>query len=184
MSDVSLTEEEEAERQRITAERMAVDGYSAEEKVQEDYFGFDELLTVTLPDGVSWVQHQVFNEGKRRKYLNAINRDVTLSRQTGDAKIRMAPGDERNALLKNALVGWNLQRGGQPVPFNQANLEKFLDSANPKLIDLIEKEVRKANPWLLAEVSVEDIEKEIAELQELRQTKLDEQAGNSPSSIK
>lgn len=159
-------------------------GESTETKIQEDYFGFDSARRCYLPDGVSYVDHEIMNEGKRRKYLNAINRDLTIKKATQDAVMRMAPGDERRELLAAAICGWNLTRNGNPVPFNRNTLDEFLDKASPKIIDLIEKDVRLANPWLLAEMSIEDIEREIEQLGELLTKKKEEEAANLSSSSK
>lgn len=146
------------------------------ESVQEDYFGFEIRHRVKLPDGRSWIEHKEFNEGERRKYLNAVNRDVVIQRKTGDARMRMAPGDERYELLVTAIVGWNLVRAGQPIPFSRKALQEFLEKTNPKIVDLVEKEVRKANPWLMAEMSADDIRKEIANLEEMLEAKVKEEA--------
>jgi len=153
-------------------------GIPTHERVQADYFGFEEVNRVPLPDGISYVEHRTLTEGQRRKYLNGINRDVVIQKATGDARVAMRPGDERYSLLKVALCGWNLQQGGSPVLFNDRNLEKFLESAPPKVIDVIDKEVRKANAWLIEDMSIEDIEKEIVTLTELRDAKLEEESGN------
>jgi hypothetical protein len=87
----------------------------------------------------------------------------------------------RTELLRNTICGWNLMRGGQPLPFNQQNLNEFLMLANPSIINMIEKDVRLANPWLLAEMTIEDIDKEIADLQDLRAKKVEEEAGKGTS---
>ncbi len=166
---------------RSTDAAMAAAGVPTTEKVQADYFAFDVTHTVMLPDGISYIQHKEMTEGQRKKYLNQINRDVVIHRQTGDARMRMAPGDERHALLNTAITGWNLQKDGQPIPFSESNLRKFLESAPPRVIDLIEKEVRKANAWLIEDMSVEDIEKEIKTLEELRDAKRAEEAGKPAS---
>jgi hypothetical protein len=146
---------------------MRAAGEATETRIQDDYFGFDNARRCYLPDGLSYVDHEIMNEGKRRKYLNAINRDLRIQKATQDALIRVAPGDERKELLMAAICGWNLMRNGNPVPFNQNTLAEFLDKANPKVVDHIEKEIRLANPWLLAEMSVEDIEREMEQLGEL-----------------
>lgn len=169
------------ERAAATARNMEAAGVSSTTPVQADYFGFDESETVMLPDGISWIQHKKLNEGARREYLNKINRDVKLQRSTGDAIVRMASGDEKHALLVQAISGWNLMRNGQPVTFSKgspgAELEKFLIAASPAVVDLIEKAVRKANPWLLQELTIEEIDKQITELEEMREQKLKEESG-------
>lgn len=158
---------------------MKASGAPTHESVQADYFGFEETGRIFLPDGVSYVDHRILNEGARRKYLNAVNRDVRIQRATGDALMRMSPGDEKKSLLESAIIGWNLTRDGQPVPFSRTALTDFLDKAPPKIVDLIEKEVRKANAWLQADMSVEDLQKEIDSLEELKQQKIKEEEGNA-----
>ncbi len=179
---MELTQAEQDERAAAMEANMEASGIATYEQVAADYFGFEETDRVFLPDHVSYVEHKVLNEGQRRKYLNAVNRDVRIQKATGDALMRMSPGDERMQLLKTAIVGWNLKRGGQDVPFNDRNLTEFLEKANPRIMDLIEKEIRKANPWLLAELSIEDIDREIQGLTELRERKVEEEEGKAVSS--
>ena len=152
-------------------------GEATHERVQDDYFAFEETHTVMLPDGVSWVQHRTLSEGQRRQYLNGINRDVVIQRSTGDARMKMAPGDERYSLLKVALTGWNLQSKGQPILFSAHNLDAFLQKAPPKVIDVIDKEVRKVNAWLLDDMSLDDLIKERENLDEMIAAKEAEEAG-------
>lgn len=160
---------------------MRSQGVSPYVSGQQDYFGFDQTDTIILPDGESYIEHKLLNEGQRRKYLNAVNREVKVQRVTGDALMKMQPGEEKKVLLEMAIVGWNLLRGGNPLPFTKGNLTEFLDKANPKIIDLIEKEVRKANAWLMTEMSLEDIDREIASLQEMREVKVQEEEGKGNS---
>lgn len=178
MDAVPDIKEHEARVKQIEQDMIA-DGVPIEERVQTDYFAFEETHVVDLPDGVSWIEHKELNEGGRTRYLNATNRDVRLQKVSGDAIIKMAPGDERRALLESAICGWNLTRGGKPLPFTKPALKDFLEKAPPKIIDLVEKAVRLANPWLLAEASVEEIDKEIETLKELRERKLEEEAGKA-----
>jgi hypothetical protein len=167
-----------------TEAAMREAGAPTEDIVEVDYFAFDVTHTVHLPDGKQYVEHRELNEGQRKKYLNGMNRDMLVNRASGDMRVKMAPGDERHALLETAITGWNLQRGGNPLPFSPKELKNFLEVAPPRIIDIIEKDVRKHNPWLLQEMSVEDIDKEIASLEEMREVKLKEEAGNDSSSNK
>lgn len=166
-----------------TTEAMRAAGVSTETGMYVDYFDFDDTRRVTLPDGRSWVEIQVLNEGARRKYLNTTNRDVTIERASGNAKMRVASGDDRHALLGQAIVDWDLfTRNGktgemESIRFSEQTLRKFLENSSPTIIDLIEKEVRKDNPWLIAEVEIEDIDAQIEELQDLRKKKVAESEG-------
>lgn len=162
------TPEEMAERKARALQDMEAAGVSTEESAQVDYFGFDETYRVELPDGKSFVEHQALNEGARRKYMNEVNREVRLQKG-GDAFMSMATGDERHSLLESAICGWNLMRGGKAVAFNKQELRAFLSAAPPRIIDLIEKDIREKNDWLTGDVTEEDIDEQIADLEELRE---------------
>jgi hypothetical protein len=176
-------ETDQEQQDRSAVEAMQAAGVATDTGVFVDYFGFEQYRNVYLPDGVSFVTIQALNEGARRQYLNQVNKDIRIERQTGDAKMKVATGDDRHTLLQKAIVGWNLKRRNEKteqiedVPFSDTQLEKFLKGANPKIIDIIEKEVRKDNEWLVGDVTIEDIDKQIEELQELRARKVKEEEG-------
>jgi hypothetical protein len=177
--------EEEAERRRVerTAQAMRDAGVATEEKVQVDYFAFEDTQNVYFPDGTSYVTIQALNEGGRRQYLNAVNREVRIDKASGDARMQLANGDERRILLSRAIIGWNLVRssknGGeaQPLKFQESTLGEFLTRANPKIIDIIDKEVRAQNPWLMNDVTLEDLLKQRDELDEQIEKKRQEDEG-------
>ncbi|MGE0342554.1 MAG: hypothetical protein AB7O86_05760 [Porticoccaceae bacterium] len=147
---------------------------------QKDYFGFGGSYEHYLDDGVSYVELKVFNEGERSSFQNQTNRDVRIHKG-GDASVKMVPGNERHALLKLAIVGWNLRTKGGPIACTPPNVDKFIKSSDPRVVDDIEKAIRTQNPWLLADVSIEDIDKEIETLTELRATKVAEEEGKASS---
>ena len=156
----------------MTAELGDTSAFIPEEQVFEDYWGFDDTNLWYFPDGKQYIQYKVMTEGDKAKFQRATNRDITLSRTSGDAKIKADPASERWALLEASVVGWNVYRNNQPVPFSigspGANFEQWLDKANPKLVEDLEFAIRKANPWLQADMSVEDIDREMDRLRELR----------------
>lgn len=173
----------EAARNAQVVQAMKDAGESTDESSYEDYFGFSEDHKVVLPDGKSFVIHSSMNEGARRQYLNAQNRDVTVERVSGNAKMKVQQGEERHALLQATLTGWSLHTRSKSgdmtaVPFTNNNLNDFLKKASPKVIDLIEKDVRKHNPWLMAGATADDIRKQITELEEMLEAKIKEEAGN------
>ena len=176
----------EAERRRSeqVLDAMKAEGVSTTEAVVEDYFGFAEDFKVMLPDGISYIIHSSLNEGARRSYLNNQNRDITVEKVTGNAKVKVMQGEERFALLKAAITGWSLQTKNKvndlvPVVFTTAKLVEFLEKAPPKIIDIIEKDVRKHNPWLMAQATSDDIREQIKELEEMLEAKLVEEAGKA-----
>jgi hypothetical protein len=153
------------------------------ESTQVDYFGVDNQETVYLPDGTSYIIVQELDEGARRKYLNKTNRDIRLERQTGDAHLKMATGDDRFHLLETAIVGWNLVRKDkqgnvQPIPYNDKNLRDFLTMTRPSLLDKVEEKVQEMNPWLMpTDATVDAIDEQIEELQKQRTKLLEREEG-------
>lgn len=182
-----LSDEEIASREATEA-RMRADGVPTTDNVEVDYFGFTESGRVTLPDGKQWIEFKVMNEGERTRFQQKTNRDVVVARTTGDARMKMDPATERHELLKTSITNWHLLRKDPkkgdwyPLPFTQNELAVFLEKAPPTIINLIEKEIRKANPWLMSEMSADDIRKEISDLTELLEVKEREEQGKPASS--
>jgi hypothetical protein len=151
---------------------------------QVDYFGFQEEETFYLPDGQSWITFQKMNEGKRAAFQKASSRDLVLERRSGDARMKVDPGGDRHALIRSSITGWNLKRQGQPVPFHEKSVKDFLELADPRIVDELEKAIRKANPWLIADMSPEDIQKEIDSLEEMKREAEEREAGKLASNSK
>jgi len=160
-----------------TATLTTVSDTVPEELEVVDFFAFKETKEVYLRDTQQYLTIKRLTEGDRRKYMNATSREVKFA-QGGSTSMALRPGDDRRALLETAVCGWNVSRNGKPVDFNTRNFAAFLDAVDPTLIDEVEKEVRAYNPWLMADVTVEDIDEQLAELEELRKTKLMEAEGN------
>lgn len=172
----NLTPEEQQRREAFARASMVQAGERTEDYIEPDYFGVDDTRQVFLPNSrVQYVTIKALNEGERRKYLDRTNRDVKLDKG-GQASFRMSPGSERYELLKLAIVDWHMLRQGNPFKFGPRELDDFLTNTSPSVVDHIVKEVNKLNPWLLAEMSVEDIEKELDHLQEMLETKKKEEA--------
>lgn len=146
---------------------------------QVDYFGFAEEHRYTFPDGKSYITFQSLNEGAKAKFQKESSRDLVLERQSGNARVKMDAAADRHALIKAACTGWNLKRGGEDVPFNPIQLNDFLTLANPRIVDELELAIRKANPWLLAEMTSEDIDKEIENLLEMKKIAQERERGES-----
>lgn len=164
-------------------------GVQLEEEVYEDYFGFDETLTYTFPDGKQNIKFKPMTEGKKSQFQKNTNRDVVVERASGNARMKVDPASERQELLKASVVDWFLVKRNpstnkfEPVPFTigtrNSTFELWLEGANPKLVEELERAVRKANPWLLADQTVEEIDKEIESLQEARAEAVKRERANS-----
>lgn len=147
-----------------------------------DYYGFDERVKWDFPDGKQWIEFKKLTEGDRAKYLKATKSDVHLNQKSGEARFAFDQSNDRKALLLHSITDWHLvhiqgqgaNRKVTPVPFPNGNsntpggaLAQWIDRANPALLAQLEKAIRKANPWLLNEMSAEQIRKEMADLEEL-----------------
>lgn len=170
-----------------TEQALVSAGVPTEDPVEQEYWGTDERFQWYLPGSkVQYIEHKKLNEGDRRQYQNAQSKDVRLKRDTGDALIKMDAGEERHALIVAAVTNWHLLRNGQPVPFSKgskgANLEQWLNAADPSIVDKLEKDIRDHNPWLLNEMTVEAIDQQIDELKQMRQKIVDREEGKESSS--
>jgi hypothetical protein len=152
------------------------------EPVFVDYFGFEQAGEFIFPDKASKIYYRAMNEGDRAKFQRETNRDVQLERNTGNARIKTDQAGERKALILASCTGWNLRRlnssSGQlePVPFSNSGpgstLAQWLDRADPKIVDALEEAIRKINPWLVGDMSLDDIDREMDRLRELREEKV------------
>jgi hypothetical protein len=169
-------------------------GVAAEELPKEtapqqvDYFGFEETHRWYFPDGITYVDIKVLDEGTKSMFQKKTQRDVTLERGSGNARFAMDPAEERHELIKASVYDWNLIRGGQPIPLstnasnNKANLVKWMESANPVLVENLEKFIREKNPWLQGEMSSKDIREEIDRLEKLYDETVAREQGEEYSS--
>jgi hypothetical protein len=164
-----------------------VDGYG-------DYFGSDVTHKFVMPDRKQWIEFKELNEGDIARYQSILNRDVTVLKQTGDARIKINQVEERHALLMVAVVGWHMMRkdprkGWLPVPFSNSGkgstFMQWVNVARPQLIADLEEAIRKANPYLLAanNETLEAIDKQIAQLQEQREQVVARMSGEGDSAI-
>lgn len=154
---------------------------------QSDYFGFFATERFWLPDGVSYIEFRKMNEGQKKAFQDKTSKDLVLER-SGSARMSVLQGSERHELIKASVVGWNLTRNGEPLPQpdpddrrapGNMHLSDFLTLADPKIIEDLEKAIRKANPWLLGEMKPEDIEREIENLQEMLEVAKKREAGEA-----
>jgi len=144
----------------------------------EDYFGFSETREFVFPDGKQKIFFKVMSEGDKAKFQKATNRDIHLNRNTNDARIKTDPAQERHELIKASVTGWTLKRklpDGRVIDAPYTNngtpgdeLSKWLQVANPRIVEALEDAIRKANPWLLGEMTVEQIDEEMQRLADMR----------------
>ena len=143
-----------------------------------DIFGQITTEKVFLPDEVSYVEITKLSEGGRREFLKKTERPMKVNRE-GEATVTVDQAAQRTALLETCIIGWDLEVDGEPYVFAAHTLRRFLKDAPVDVIDDIEKACRDLNPWLRDEVTVEELDAQIAELTELRDEKLAEEEGKA-----
>lgn len=159
-----------------------------------NYWGTDERHKFHLPDGVQWFEFKIMDEGAKSKFQKLTNQDLTINRDN-TAKVRMDPAAERHTLITQSIVDWYLympKKGQEGVPnpemeqanFSSAMLNNWLEHAPPKLVEDLEMEIRKANPWMQADMTSEAIQKEIDRLYEEKAKALEREAGEATSANK
>lgn len=159
----------------------------------KNYYSFDEKVRWYFPDGQQWIEFRKLTEGDRAKYLKATRSDVHLNQKSGEARIPFDQSADRKELLLHSITDWYMAMpvgdGWQLIPFNPnktpgGTMAQWIDRADPAILANLEKAIRKANPWLLNEMTVEQIDKEIADLQELRVKVAEREAEEGNSSYK
>lgn len=162
---------------------------AAETTQYANYWGVTETHRHMLPDGIQFFEYKIMNEGDKSKFQKLTNQDLVVQRDQS-ARVKVDPVTERHTLIKTSVTGWHMfapdARTGemQPAAFSPALLEKWLTVADPKVVEDLEHAIRMSNPWMQAEMTVEEIDKEIDRLHEVRQSVVDREAGEAVSGTK
>jgi hypothetical protein len=155
-----------------------------------DYFGFSGNERWYFPDGKQWLEFRRMNEGERAKFQRMTRPDVTINQKSGDAKVPFDAAKERWELITTSVTDWHVvgkQKNGAMglVPFSKgspnAALNQWLVVADPVVVTELERAIRKANPWMTSEMSVDQIDKEIANLEEMKKDILEREASEKNS---
>lgn len=164
----------------------------------ENYWGVDETFKWFLPDGQQFFEFRPMNEGGKSKFQRMTNKGVRMNQRTQDATIDVDPANERHTLIKESVVGWKIMQRDPGAPGGwseypcppagdqrfQRSLETLLEKFNPKAIQDLEFEIRTKNPWMQADMDVEQIDEELDRLTKLRKDVLEQQAGEGSSATK
>lgn len=149
-----------------------------------DFFGFRKSDKFNLtPDGKQWMSFHAMNEGEKRSFQQKTTRDFVIDSKTRDTRVSVDPGTERRILIETCLDDWCVYRNGKKVPGAESSNQfkvavgDFLSLADPSVIEKIERFVRDLNPWLLDNISVEDIDEEIQRLEQQKRIIQERNAG-------
>jgi hypothetical protein len=154
-----------------------------------DYWGTDEEIKHFLPDGKQYFVLKIMNEGAKSQFQKMTNQDLIVGRDN-TATVKMNPAKERHELIKASVTGWNLMQKDKkdgnfyPAPFSIRSLDAWLEVAPPKIVEDLEYAIRMANPWMQSEMTVEEVDKEIDRLTELRASLREREQGEAGSTNK
>lgn len=155
-----------------------------------DYWGTDLTERWNLPDGVQWMEVKVMNEGDRSKFERLTSQDLRVDQRSQQAIMKMDQARDRHSLIEAAVTNWKLYRkikGGEKqgqleeVRFTREKLTAWLEEADPKLVDDLSMFIRKINPWLHGEMTIEQVDQEIERLRGVRDDLEKRDAGKAAS---
>lgn len=158
-----------------------------EQHVHQDYWGTDETHRWFFPDGEQWVDIKTMNEGDRARFEHMTSTDLMVEQRTQNARIRMDQSRDRHELLKSAIIDWHLYRWDklhkqqEEIRFTKEKLGTWIDATNPALVDQIHMFIRKHNPWLHGEMTIEQVDEEIDRLRDVRSDLVKREEGKESS---
>lgn len=173
-----------------THRNMAASGHRIEDVVEIDYFGFASEEKWYFPgqsrvpeDQKQYLLVKKMNEGDKGRYQRKTNRDIRIQRTTGDARMSVDAVEERHELIRISVVGAHVKMRQQDgtLRFDDKRPDQvvkgLLENGDPDIVQQLEKFIRDLNPWMRTEMSVEEIDKEIERLEEIKREKAEEEAG-------
>ena len=121
----------------------------------------------SLPDEYKqYITFRSMNEGARSRFQKRTARPLGIGKDGEDMKLIVDQSGDRHALLEASITGWKMFRGGVEYEYKPHTLLEWLKFANPEHVDKLERAIRDANPWMVAQMSSEAIQKEIENLEQ------------------
>jgi len=166
--------------EQFALQNMRAQGEATEQEIIVDYWGYEHNERWYLPGQERiapqykmYLEVRRMTEGVRQSFQKKTNSRVTILKENQNAEMAVDPARDRRELIKHSVVGWLMFRkdpAGKPytIEFNNRVFEDWLDQADPRIVDELEKFIRTVNPWMLDQMSLESIDKEIDRLTELR----------------
>jgi hypothetical protein len=123
------------------------------------YFGTEEKRKFYLdPDKTQWIEHKVMTEGQRQLYNERISEPVTINNTTGESKINVTLGKDRQALIEIAVVGYCILWGEERMTMqdqkvsgmwtNQSQWEQIKNGMPTEIADALILDIYDLNDWL------------------------------------
>jgi len=163
----------------------------------ENYWGVKEAQRFYLPDGKQYFDILPLNEGMKTRFQKLTNKGIRMNQRSQEAILDVDAANERHTLILESVVSWFIMHRDpkDPSGFSEyicpsrendrkKKLEELLMRFNPKVVQDLEFFIRTKNPWMQDDMNIDEIDKEIERLQELRQQVKERQQGESDSANK
>ena len=171
------------QQQPTTVEDAPMESYVPQQ--DEDFFNFGNVRhRFDLGKGGQYFEYKTLNEGEKSQYQRAVSRPLRINTKSSEAIATMDPSRDRHALIEAAVTDWHLVRNKQVYPFSKKNLRDILALFDPKVIEDLEFAIQKANPWMNAELTSEQLDEEIERLTEVRDQVREREEGEAGSASK
>lgn len=183
-SEQDIKERHEARAAGVNPDQPIFVDFWGKTKLERWHFPGQE----ELPDShKQYIEFKGMNEGARARYQKATNRGVVIEKKTQDMRMGVDAAGDRRALFEESVTDWRFAREGQLLQFKMHLFREWLETANPEHVDGLEKAIRKANPWMISEMSSDQIREEIEALEDQwkeakKREEADETFGSKPTS--
>jgi hypothetical protein len=167
-----------------------------DEQVYEDYWGVQETFQFVLPDGKQYFTVKPMDEGMKTRFQKLTNKGIRMNQRSQEAHLDIDPADERHTLILESVVDWRIMQKDAdgswtelPCPTDDGRRKKsirdnFLEKFNPKIIQELEFFIRTKNPWMQADMDLEELYKQRDEIDLLIKQKKEADAGEDDSTSK
>lgn len=162
----------------------------------ENYWGVEDTFKFMLPDGKQYFEVKPMDEGAKTRFQKLTNKGIRMNQRSQEATIDVDPSDERHTLIEQSVVDWKIMqrdRDGNwselPCPVDERQRKRslsdnILEKFNPKAIQDLEFFIRTKNPWMQADMDLDQMNEELDRITLLIKQKKEQDAGELASATK
>lgn len=167
----------------------------------EDYWGVQETFQFDLKDGKQYFVIKPMDEGAKTRFQKLTNKGIRMNQRSQEAHLDIDPADERHTLIRESVVDWHIMQKDPkaesgwselPCPDDEVRRKRVIRENfagedakfNPKIIQELEFFIRTKNPWMQADMDLEELYKQRDEVDLLIKQKKEADAGEDDSTSK
>lgn len=162
----------------------------------ENYWGVEETYKFFLPDNKQYFEVKPMDEGAKTRFQKMTNKGIRMNQRSQEATIDVDPSDERHTLITQSVVSWRIMQKDKdgrwselPCPDDDGRRRRILsdtilDKFNPKAIQDLEFFIRTKNPWMQADMDLDQMNEEMDRIALLIKQKKEQDAGELVSANK